>query len=658
MNFGSRFLGFVVLVATAISVVSATTYSVSITSGLSISATADGVAATASSYTGNTLSYSLAGATVSVDTSASTYSPSTTFGLTLPYSSQEFRVISGTASTFYVVQARIVNSPTYAYYFSNATVPIWCAAVVDFNLRGFSCYNATNDTIATFADTSSKTDFPYNVTFTSSTTSTDTIQALLTIASYRAYQVGVQQNAANAIYSNTYNRHNILQNFAGALYAILLLQVLALLIVSTVYIGRIKVDIFGHHLAKYVIFLVLAVITILVISLGGFPGFFAIEGLFLLIAIIGPIVSCIWCANVDVNDPWGSATGARPRFERVDRKPGKVFALYVLILICLIFSIVWIYEFSIPTYTVYTRGTAQTITEFQPAVIAKSIAAVYAYRDFANNMHVAPILKAQTDYCQTEYRKTLASDSDKNTAIKVGFVDKYSINMSLFNSSNYLDYSTVNAWFFRHLASGVRPIAFPNDGKLISSVADSRVVAFATIGTDQEIWLKGTAFTVSALLSGSSYTQQFIPGSVMINRLSPQDYHRFHSPVSGTVVAQFSIAGEYHSVNADAVTSGNEVLVRNVRVVSIINATVTGESESYVAFVAVGATCVGSVQMTIKVNDTITRGDDIGFFQFGGSTIVTIYQQGRVQFADDLLRNSFKPVETYLDMGSPVGTFI
>jgi len=230
--------------------------------------------------------------------------------------------------------------------------------------------------------------------------------------------------------------------------------------------------------------------------------------------------------------------------------------------------------------------------------------------------------------------------------------------MSLFVPSDYKQYNSVNAWFTRKINSTFRPISFPNDVTVVTSPADCRTIGFQKVGIDQEIWLKGDTFTVSQLVNSDTVYNEFPNASIIISRLSPQDYHRFHSPVTGVVRRVFSITGQYHSVNSDAVSSGNEVLVSNVRTVVVLDVALTPTQNTTVLFVAVGANCVGSVQLNATVGSTFTKGDNVGYFQFGGSTIVTIYQTEHVRIADDIQRDSFKGVETYVNVGDVIARFL
>lgn len=104
----------------------------------------------------------------------------------------------------------------------------------------------------------------------------------------------------------------------------------------------------------------------------------------------------------------------------------------------------------------------------------------------------------------------------------------------------------------------------------------------------------------------------------------PPDYHRFHSPVNGTITHIWSEGGTLLSVNADAAQSKNKVFL-NTREIVVIDSTCCGK----VAYIAIAATCVGSVVLykdaacttTLRAGDQLASGDQMGIMQFGGSTV-------------------------------------
>lgn len=160
----------------------------------------------------------------------------------------------------------------------------------------------------------------------------------------------------------------------------------------------------------------------------------------------------------------------------------------------------------------------------------------------------------------------------------------------------------------------------------------TRGTTLAQVTFDVHFWIKGEEFTVDRLLGYREHLGAVFRGSVCvlgarackgphvlaggsmaIFRLAPADYHRTHAPVSGTVTEQYTIESTYYSVNADAIRAATGAIF-NQRVVTILRS----DGGVQVAFVAIGATCVGSVEMQKGVGGHVERGEDFSNFQFGG----------------------------------------
>ncbi|KAK4401911.1 Phosphatidylserine decarboxylase proenzyme 2 [Sesamum angolense] len=178
--------------------------------------------------------------------------------------------------------------------------------------------------------------------------------------------------------------------------------------------------------------------------------------------------------------------------------------------------------------------------------------------------------------------------------------------------------------------------------------ADSRLTAFETASDAMRFWIKGRKFSIRGLLGTEVSSSAFIDGSLVIFRLAPQDYHRFHVPVSGTIEKFVDIPGCLYTVNPIAVNSKYcNVFTENKRVVSLISTKEFGK----VAFVAIGATMVGSITFSKKEGDYVKKGDEFGYFSFGGSTVICVFEKDTIKIDDDLLENSSRSLETLVSVG-------
>ncbi|KAF8237320.1 hypothetical protein L208DRAFT_1356433 [Tricholoma matsutake] len=226
------------------------------------------------------------------------------------------------------------------------------------------------------------------------------------------------------------------------------------------------------------------------------------------------------------------------------------------------------------------------------------------------------------------------------------------------NVDEFLDpvesFKTFNEFFYRKLKPSARPTEKPDDPYRLVSAADCRFMAFTTVDDATHFWIKGREFTVARLL-GEAYKDQaerYVGGALAIFRLAPQDYHRFHSPVEGTIGPMTYIPGEYYTVNPQAIRTALDVYGENARKVVPIDSPQFGK----VMAVCVGAMMVGSINTTVQEGDHVSRGQEFGYFAFGGSTIVILFEKGVVQWDEDLLINGRASLETFVRVGMGIGT--
>lgn len=206
------------------------------------------------------------------------------------------------------------------------------------------------------------------------------------------------------------------------------------------------------------------------------------------------------------------------------------------------------------------------------------------------------------------------------------------------------EFKNFNEFFYRQLKLDARPCSAAQNPKIIVSPADCRSVVFNNMDEATKIWVKGREFSIERLL-GNAYPQdvkRYINGALGIFRLAPQDYHRFHIPVDGIMDRPKLIEGEYYTVNPMAIRSALDVYSENIRFVVPIDSV----SHGRVMVICVGAMMVGSTIITRKTGEEVHRAEELGYFKFGGSTILLLFEPGRMHFDDDLVNNSRGALET------------
>lgn len=213
------------------------------------------------------------------------------------------------------------------------------------------------------------------------------------------------------------------------------------------------------------------------------------------------------------------------------------------------------------------------------------------------------------------------------------------------------EFKNFNEFFYRALKPGARPCSAPDNPNIIVSPADCRSVVFNQITQATKIWVKGREFSLKRLM-GDAYPEdaaRFDGGALGIFRLAPQDYHRFHIPVDGVMGEPKTIEGEYYTVNPMAIRSALDVYGENVRVLVPIDT----EHFGRVMVVCVGAMMVGSTVITRNGGDQVQRAEELGYFKFGGSTILLLFEPGKMKFDDDLVDNSIGALETLVSYTGP-----
>ncbi|KAF4992837.1 hypothetical protein FGRMN_6889 [Fusarium graminum] len=225
--------------------------------------------------------------------------------------------------------------------------------------------------------------------------------------------------------------------------------------------------------------------------------------------------------------------------------------------------------------------------------------------------------------------KSLATFSQKNSP-------KYNFDDALVPEGGF---RTFNQFFARKLKPGLRPIAEPENDNVIvypadctydNSVTNQNIV---NIESDGVVRIKGLPWTISSLLQGSDHANEFHGGVWMHAFLNTFNYHRQHAPVSGTVVEAKNIQGAaYLEVNAkcepvrtmcgpDAPdTPGYQFL--QTRGLIVIDNPLLG----LVAFLPIGMAQVSSVKLTVKKGDRLQKGDEVSYFEFGGSDCICVFQ--------------------------------
>ena len=216
----------------------------------------------------------------------------------------------------------------------------------------------------------------------------------------------------------------------------------------------------------------------------------------------------------------------------------------------------------------------------------------------------------------------------------------------IFNWDEYMPspsgYKTFNQFFARHAKPGMRPVAAISDDTVLVAPADSTFVGWWQVSQKSTIYveqprlaIKGMEWSIHQLLEGSAYADRFKGGIFTHSFLNTFDYHRWHAPVRGKVVEARVLQGQaYLDVDVRPVTVGGQT----VNVLHTLDGTgyqfvqtrglIVMESPiGLVACLPMGMAQVSSVVITAEVGVTLRKGEELGYFQFGGSDFVMVFER-------------------------------
>jgi len=229
------------------------------------------------------------------------------------------------------------------------------------------------------------------------------------------------------------------------------------------------------------------------------------------------------------------------------------------------------------------------------------------------------------------------------------FIDTFGVEASEFEKKTD-QFSSFNDFFIRKLKPEARPIV--SDSKIATMPADGRYLAFDQIESCPFFSVKGKRFCLETFLNSKELAEKYVGGSLVLVRLCPTDYHRFHFPFDCVPSAPKLINGFLYSVNPFALKKRAGILCENKRLITTL------ESEGFgkVLFLEIGATNVGSVIQTYTPNALWKKGEEKGYFSFGGSALAIIFEKDKIALDEDLLNATKQGIEVKGEFGQSLGS--
>ena len=224
-----------------------------------------------------------------------------------------------------------------------------------------------------------------------------------------------------------------------------------------------------------------------------------------------------------------------------------------------------------------------------------------------------------------------------------GFVRRNGIDMSEYVECGYRCF---NDFFTRSIKPGARPVSFDPD--VLISPCDGYMSAYR-ISSDSVFSIKDSYYNVEDLVGGSEIAQEYLSGTCLVLRLGVENYHRYCYIDDGFKSRNYHIPGRYHPVQPIVVRK-HPVFIQNTREYTVLYT----KNFGIVTQIEVGACLVGRICNHHEAG-VIRRGEEKGYFCFGGSTIVLLFKEGAVNIPQEVFDATSEGKEAIVKYGEPIG---
>ncbi len=228
------------------------------------------------------------------------------------------------------------------------------------------------------------------------------------------------------------------------------------------------------------------------------------------------------------------------------------------------------------------------------------------------------------------------------------FIKNFGVDRSEF-LEEVSQFNSFNDFFIRKLKADVRPLASGDDVAVMP--ADGRYLFFSDISKEEGFVVKGEKFDLASLLDDPDLAAQYSNGTMVMVRLCPTDYHRYHFPCDCIPGATKTINGWLYSVNPAAIKKDIQIFTKNKRTICKLRTLRFG----CVLFLEIGATNVGSIHETYQPHIFQPKGAEKGYFSFGASSLILLFEPNKIQLDSDLLEATRQGFEIKCLMGQQMG---
>lgn len=278
------------------------------------------------------------------------------------------------------------------------------------------------------------------------------------------------------------------------------------------------------------------------------------------------------------------------------------------------------------------KGNRKEHSDMQDKVLS------FLYLTVAGRVLVRPLI---TPWVSKTIGKFM--DTPISKGLISSFVKKNNIDLSEYDND---DFDSYNDFFTRKIKEGRRLIDY--EPKHLIAPCDAKLSVYP-ITKDSYFKIKHTVYSMRSLLRSEKLAKFYENGTIMIFRLTVDDYHRFCYMDDGRKTRNYHIPGVFHTVNPIS-NDVYPIYKENTREFSLLKSKNFGS----VLMMEVGAMLVGKI-VNYHQEASVKRGQEKGTFEFGGSTVILCFQDKMVDIDKDIYENSQKGIETIVKMGEKIG---
>ena len=266
-------------------------------------------------------------------------------------------------------------------------------------------------------------------------------------------------------------------------------------------------------------------------------------------------------------------------------------------------------------------------------------AGLAAFADPRVNEMLRRLLSVWAEFLDSEASRYVLDDSPSGWLSPIARESLQLHEFRIDPDAEFCGFKSWNDFFIRRFKPGRRPVARPDDQKAIVSACESQPYRIQTqVNEHDTFWMKSQPYSVRHMLNGN-FVEQFVGGTVYQAFLSADNYHRWHSPVTGTIRRLQKVPGTYYAEAASerfdpAGPTNSQGYIAHVATRALIFIEADYSGIGLMCLVAVGMAEVSSCVLVdqegkpLKEGQKVEKGDQLGYFQFGGSTHCLVFQPG------------------------------